>query len=65
MGGKQDKHWAEVVVELLLSLLAHPSAALRQTVRKVFAALCPLITQQALGSLVEACTAQDNPLVPT
>jgi len=53
-----------VVVELLLSLLANPSFALRVTVRKVFTALCPMITQQALDSLVEACGAQDNPLVP-
>ncbi|XP_059468863.1 myb-binding protein 1A-like protein [Neocloeon triangulifer] len=63
LGGKQDRHWVEVVVELLLSLLAHPSAALRATVRKVFSALCPLMTQEALDSLIEACSAQDNPLV--
>ncbi|XP_065349756.1 myb-binding protein 1A isoform X2 [Cloeon dipterum] len=64
LGGKQDKHWVEVVVEVLLSLLAHPQAALRATIRKMFSALCPTITQEALTSLVEACSAQDNPLVP-
>uniref|UniRef100_A0A673YMV7 MYB binding protein (P160) 1a n=1 Tax=Salmo trutta TaxID=8032 RepID=A0A673YMV7_SALTR len=44
----EEPHWAEVVVDILLSLLSQPSRHIRHVCRTVFSNICPHITARAL-----------------
>uniref|UniRef100_A0A8C7TA89 Myb-binding protein 1A-like protein n=1 Tax=Oncorhynchus mykiss TaxID=8022 RepID=A0A8C7TA89_ONCMY len=47
----EEPHWAEVVVDILLSLLSQPSRHIRHVCRTVFSNICPHVTARALTSL--------------
>jgi DNA polymerase phi len=49
-----EPKWVEVVVDVLLSLLAHNKHFLRQLVSSVFSLLCPHMTTDALQAIMEA-----------
>ncbi|XP_035289498.1 myb-binding protein 1A-like protein [Anguilla anguilla] len=48
-----EPQWAEVMVDILLSLLSQPSRFVRQVCRTVFAGICPHVTQRALGAILD------------
>ncbi|CAL8365233.1 unnamed protein product [Lota lota] len=48
-----EPHWAEVVVDILLSLLSQPSRHIRQVCKTVFASICPHITATALTTILD------------
>ncbi|XP_064208477.1 myb-binding protein 1A-like protein isoform X1 [Anguilla rostrata] len=51
--GEAEPQWAEVMVDILLSLLSQPSRFVRQVCRTVFAGICPHVTQRALGAILD------------
>ncbi|KAF4530902.1 hypothetical protein B566_EDAN017817 [Ephemera danica] len=61
---KDEPHWVEVVTDLFLSLLSQSSSMLRSIVTHVFSAMCPLMTENAVLSLVQVvdCSCEGNPL---
>lgn len=61
---KDEPHWVEVVTDLFLSLLSQSSSMLRSIVTHVFSAMCPLMTENAVLSLVQVvdCSSEGNPL---
>ncbi|KAM6970524.1 myb-binding protein 1A-like protein [Aplochiton taeniatus] len=50
---EEEPHWAEVVVDILLSLLAQPSRHIRQVCKTVFAHICPHVTARALNAILD------------
>ncbi|KAG7275022.1 hypothetical protein CRUP_030541 [Coryphaenoides rupestris] len=48
-----EPHWAEVVVDILLSLLSQPSRHIRQVCKTVFASICPHVTATALTAILD------------
>ncbi|XP_071023518.1 myb-binding protein 1A-like protein [Oncorhynchus clarkii lewisi] len=52
-GGEEEPHWAEVVVDILLSLLSQPSRHIRHVCRTVFSNICPHVTARALTAILD------------
>uniref|UniRef100_A0A674AAA1 MYB binding protein (P160) 1a n=1 Tax=Salmo trutta TaxID=8032 RepID=A0A674AAA1_SALTR len=48
-----EPHWAEVVVDILLSLLSQPSRHIRHVCRTVFSNICPHVTARALTAILD------------
>jgi hypothetical protein len=48
-----EPHWAEVVVDILLSLLSQSSRHIRQVCKTVFASICPHVTAASLTIILE------------
>ena len=57
---EEEPRWAEVVVDLLLSLLSQDRHALRQVVRSVTSLLCPHMTNNALQSVMDVVGGKDE-----
>uniref|UniRef100_A0A673YMR9 MYB binding protein (P160) 1a n=1 Tax=Salmo trutta TaxID=8032 RepID=A0A673YMR9_SALTR len=53
----EEPHWAEVVVDILLSLLSQPSRHIRHVCRTVFSNICPHITARALTAILDVMIA--------
>ncbi|XP_029483360.1 myb-binding protein 1A-like protein isoform X1 [Oncorhynchus nerka] len=51
--GEEEPHWAEVVVDILLSLLSQPSRHIRHVCRTVFSNICPHVTARALTAILD------------
>ncbi|CDQ73702.1 unnamed protein product [Oncorhynchus mykiss] len=51
--GEDEPHWAEVVVDILLSLLSQPSRHIRHVCRTVFSNICPHVTARALTAILD------------
>ena len=51
-----DPDWVVVVTEILLSLLSKSSHLLRTVVDNVFKMICPHLTKEALGLLLNVST---------
>ncbi|XP_030216779.1 myb-binding protein 1A-like protein [Gadus morhua] len=61
-----EPHWAEVVVDILLSLLSQSSRHIRQVCKTVFASICPHVTAASLTIILELLdTDKDDALVVT
>uniref|UniRef100_A0A8C7T7T0 Myb-binding protein 1A-like protein n=1 Tax=Oncorhynchus mykiss TaxID=8022 RepID=A0A8C7T7T0_ONCMY len=58
--GEEEPHWAEVVVDILLSLLSQPSRHIRHVCRTVFSNICPHVTARALTSLENTVLLQSS-----
>ncbi|XP_062309890.1 myb-binding protein 1A-like protein isoform X2 [Osmerus eperlanus] len=52
-GEEEEPHWAEVVVDILLSLLSQPSRHIRQVCKTVFTDICPHVTARALNAILD------------
>uniref|UniRef100_A0A4W5M2Z7 MYB binding protein (P160) 1a n=1 Tax=Hucho hucho TaxID=62062 RepID=A0A4W5M2Z7_9TELE len=52
-----EPHWAEVVVDILLSLLSQPSRHIRHVCRTVFSNICPHVTARALTAILDVMIA--------
>ncbi|KAM4620699.1 myb-binding protein 1A-like protein [Polymixia lowei] len=50
---EEEPHWAEVVVDILLSLLSQPSRHIRHVCKTVFTSICPHITATALTAILD------------
>uniref|UniRef100_UPI003AB0D2D6 myb-binding protein 1A-like protein n=1 Tax=Centroberyx gerrardi TaxID=166262 RepID=UPI003AB0D2D6 len=50
---EEEPHWAEVMVDILLSLLSQPSRHIRQVCRTVFSSICPHVTATALTAILD------------
>ena len=48
-----EPHWAEVVVDILLSLLSQPSRHIRQVCKTVFSSICPHVTATAITTILD------------
>ena len=57
---EEEPRWAEVVVDLLLSLLSQDRHALRQVVRSVTSLLCPHMTNNSLQSVMDVVGGKDE-----
>ncbi|XP_032218016.2 myb-binding protein 1A-like protein isoform X2 [Nematostella vectensis] len=51
---RDEPHWVEVLTEILLSLLTRPSGLLRHVVDRVFVAIAPHLTKDAMGIVLQA-----------
>uniref|UniRef100_A0A8C8D7U2 Uncharacterized protein n=1 Tax=Oncorhynchus tshawytscha TaxID=74940 RepID=A0A8C8D7U2_ONCTS len=51
--GEEEPHWAEVVEDILLSLLSQPSRHIRHVCRTVFSNICPHVTARALTAILD------------
>uniref|UniRef100_A0A3P8YEH9 MYB binding protein (P160) 1a n=1 Tax=Esox lucius TaxID=8010 RepID=A0A3P8YEH9_ESOLU len=49
----KEPHWAEVMVDILLSLLSQPSRHIRHVCRSVFSYICPHVTARALTAILD------------
>ncbi|XP_010891840.2 myb-binding protein 1A-like protein [Esox lucius] len=50
---EEEPHWAEVMVDILLSLLSQPSRHIRHVCRSVFSYICPHVTARALTAILD------------
>lgn len=52
-GPTEEPEWAEVMVDILLSLLSQPSRHVRQVCKTVFSSICPHVTAPALTAILD------------
>ncbi|KAJ7996964.1 hypothetical protein DPEC_G00223990 [Dallia pectoralis] len=50
---EEEPHWAEVMVDILLSLLSQPSRHIRHVCKNVFSNICPHVTARALTVILD------------
>ncbi|XP_056253770.1 myb-binding protein 1A-like protein [Seriola aureovittata] len=57
---EEEPDWAEVMVDILLSLLSQPSRHIRQVCKTVFSSICPHVTAAALTAILDVLDPENN-----